>query len=103
MLNLPFAIPGQPKNSAPARTESSSSEISVYRNHLALCLCSFALVFSLRMLSILGFVYFARRHLMVWAIFAPKFAYESLFTIAADVLVLISYILFIFLGKGNEF
>lgn len=37
----------------------------------------FVLVFALRCLVTTLFVFFQRRHLMVWAIFAPKFIYDA--------------------------
>jgi len=40
-------------------------------------LVGFAAVFASRAAMMMCFVYFARRHLMVWAIFAPKFIFDA--------------------------
>ena len=50
------------------------------------------------LLVIMGFVAFARRHLMVWAIFAPKLVFTCVSILVVDV----SMFLAVLCGGGNR-
>eukprot|EP00924_Labyrinthula_sp_SR-Ha-C_P009236 snap_masked-scaffold_2-processed-gene-17.21-mRNA-1 protein AED:0.08 eAED:0.08 QI:0/0/0/1/1/1/2/0/853 len=48
-------------------------------------------IFSLRLVITMCFTFFARRHLMVWRLFAPKYAYEIVYVLFIDAFVLLLF------------
>eukprot|EP01117_Protostelium_nocturnum_P009488 TRINITY_DN3383_c0_g1_i2.p1 TRINITY_DN3383_c0_g1~~TRINITY_DN3383_c0_g1_i2.p1 ORF type:complete len:927 (+),score=262.12 TRINITY_DN3383_c0_g1_i2:91-2871(+) len=63
------------------------------RKHSFQLFMGMILFFNLRATMTCFFVFGARRHLMMWRVFAPKFIFDQLFLLVIDVLVLFSWFL----------
>eukprot|EP01130_Rhizamoeba_saxonica_P008080 TRINITY_DN3265_c0_g2_i1.p1 TRINITY_DN3265_c0_g2~~TRINITY_DN3265_c0_g2_i1.p1 ORF type:complete len:891 (+),score=110.64 TRINITY_DN3265_c0_g2_i1:3-2675(+) len=59
-----------------------------YNNNVLL---SFLLLVCVSTMSTMLFTYFARRHLMVWRIFAPKYMFDAAILLVVDIVIILSY------------
>ena len=70
--------------------KSSKLQLTVYEPFIKPML-TFLLIFALNATLTTGFVYTARRHLMVWRVFAPKFIFDCVFLLSIDAFVILSF------------